>query len=295
MISFRTHVLTLVAVFLALAVGVVLGGGPLSEIGRADEDASALREDTAQAREEAEFGDRFAADVSANLVGGQLQDREVAVVTLPGADSEITQALTDQVTEAGGSVTVTQAVGSSLVNPGEKSLVDTLGSQLMAQLPADTVTSGAATYERAGELVGYTLASTGEDVAGSTAQSEAVTEGLRGANLLDAGEAISQRAPLVLVVLGDDVTGDGADTIVGGLLRGLAEQARGLVVASATAEPDDQLTRLRETDGLGTAASVDGVETAAGQVSAILALARSYDTQGGAFGARGSDGSVPLG
>ena len=32
MISYRHHIVSLVAVFLALAVGVVLGGGPLSEL-----------------------------------------------------------------------------------------------------------------------------------------------------------------------------------------------------------------------------------------------------------------------
>ena len=35
-ISFRYHIVSLVSVFLALAVGVALGGGPLSDIGRAD-------------------------------------------------------------------------------------------------------------------------------------------------------------------------------------------------------------------------------------------------------------------
>ena len=34
MISYRHHIASLVAVFLALAAGVVLGGGPLSDLGR---------------------------------------------------------------------------------------------------------------------------------------------------------------------------------------------------------------------------------------------------------------------
>ena len=40
MISYRHHIVSLVAVFLALAVGVVLGGGPLSDLGRDDRAAS---------------------------------------------------------------------------------------------------------------------------------------------------------------------------------------------------------------------------------------------------------------
>ena len=40
MISYRHHIVSLVAVFLALAVGIVLGGGPLTELGRAEPPAA---------------------------------------------------------------------------------------------------------------------------------------------------------------------------------------------------------------------------------------------------------------
>lgn len=296
MISFRTHVVTLVAVFLALAVGVVLGGGPLSELGRGDDDADALRGEVTQAQSEAEFGQRFAEDVSDDLLSGLLDGRDVAVVTFPGADQAMVQGLVDEVDAAGGTVTVTQPVGSSLVNPGEKSLVDTLGSQLMTQLPDGAVTDGASTYQRAGELLGLTLATAGQDSEGTNQRTGAVTEGLRGANLVEDADEPARRAPLVLAVMGDEVSGDGADALLGGLLTGLAEQARGVVVVSTTGGgEDDQLSRLRGAEALGDVVSVDGVETAAGRVAAVAALARAYDTQGGAFGASGSDGTVPLG
>lgn len=295
MISFRTHVVTLVAVFLALAVGVVLGGGPLSELGRGDDDADALRGAVAQARSEADFGQRFAEDASDSLLDGRLEGRAVALVTLPGADQSVIQGLVEEIGAAGGTVTITQAVGSSLVNTGEKSLVDTLGSQLMTQLPDGAVTDGASTYQRAGELVGLTLATTGADAEEPGSSVGAVGESLRGANLLEDAESPSRRAPLVLVVLGDEVTGDGADSLLGGLVVGLTEQARGVVVVGATAGDESQLARLRSAESLGDAASVDGVETAAGRVASVAALARAYDTQGGDFGATGADGTVPLG
>ena len=61
MISYRHHVVSLVAVFLALAVGVVLGGGPLSELGRAATADSAGTKARAQdSTAAAAFGDDFA-------------------------------------------------------------------------------------------------------------------------------------------------------------------------------------------------------------------------------------------
>ena len=54
MITLRHHLLSIVAVFLALAAGIVLGGGPLSDVGAtvatsSGEKAAAPAEDLAQA------------------------------------------------------------------------------------------------------------------------------------------------------------------------------------------------------------------------------------------------------
>lgn len=296
MISFRTHVVTLVAVFLALAVGVVLGGGPLSELGRsAETDTAELEQQLDRAEARAAFGERFAGESAAALYRDGLDGREVAILTFPGARQAVIDALREEVDAAGGSVSVVQPVGTSLVNPGEKSLVDTLGSQLMAQLPRGTITDGATTYERAGQLLGLTVGSrrvSGELLSPDT---QSVADGLKGANLIPEVADHDTRAPLVLAVLGDEVTGDGADEIVGGLVRGFTARAVGVVVAQTTSNGSDQLDRLREEEALGSATSVDGVETVAGQVATVAALVRALDTQGGAFGATGSDGTVPLG
>lgn len=298
MISFRTHVVTLVSVFLALAVGVVLGGGPLSEVGRSTdggEDVDDLRTVAAEDARRADAGDRFAAAAAAPLYGGRLVDRQVAVVTLPGADEEVTQALTEQVAAAGGAVSVVQPLSESLVNPTEKSLVDTLGTQLTAQLPEGTVAAEATTYDRMGRLLGLTLASSDDAGEATNGQTGAVLESLAGAELLPDAPARERRAPLVLVVLGDEVDGEGGDALLAALLQGLAGSAVGVVVAGEDGSEGSQLARLRADDSLAGLTSVDGAGEATGQVAAILALIRGLTTSGGAFGASGADGALPVG
>ena len=54
-------------------------------------------------------------------------------------------------------------------------------------------------------------------------------------------------------------------------------------------------TALRAQPVADKVATVDGADTAVGQVTTVLALARSLKVQGGSFGASGSDGAVPLG
>ncbi|MGB0101403.1 MAG: copper transporter [Nocardioides sp.] len=287
MISFRNHVVSLVAVFLALAVGVVLGGGPLQELGRDDQPAAAQTTQERTVEQTATFGDEFATASAASLYADGLRQRRVAVVVLPGADAAVVSALGAEVEAAGGAVAGTYDVQPTLTDPAEKSLVDTLGSQLMSQLGEGAVSKDAPTYERIGQLVG--LAISGDEL--PAADVAAVRQSLSGADLLSAPEDAS-RAPVVLVVMGESTD----PAILSGVVAGLAERATGAVVAGDTASATGSggLSQLRADRVADRAATVDGAETSLGQVTAVLALIRAFSVQGGSFGASGSDGAVPL-
>jgi hypothetical protein len=69
-----------------------------------------------------------------------------------------------------------------------------------------------------------------------------------------------------------------------------------VVVAGTTADGGEgQLGRFRDEAAAAEVTTVDGVDTAAGQVATVMALGRSVETRGGSFGASGADGPVPLG
>lgn len=286
MISYRHHIVSLVAVFLALSVGIVLGGGPLSDLGRDDQPASAAAKQR-KIDSTATYGDEFATASAAALYDGGLRDRLVSVVVMPGADPKQVSGLAAQVEAAGGAVAGTYDVQPALADPTEKSLVDTLGSQLGQQLGEGAVSKDAPTYERIGQLLG--LAVSGDDLPSS--DTAAVRESLAGADLLTSPDDAA-RAPAVLVVVGDPVD----PAILAGVVAGLAERATGVVVAGDTeaATGSGGLATLRADSDADRAATVDGAETPLGQVTATLALIRSFSVQGGAFGASGSDGAVPL-
>ena len=91
MISFRYHIVSIVSVFLALAVGVALGGGPLNrevdntlvEQVQADRVRKAeLRAELAAVNATNAFGDRFAETIAPGLVGQSLKDRVVSFLVL---------------------------------------------------------------------------------------------------------------------------------------------------------------------------------------------------------------------
>ena len=297
MITFRQHVVTIISVFVALAVGVVLGGGPLAEV--ADTVDRAPQRPATSDKAAGAFSDAFVEESATTLVKDRLDERAVAVVAFPGADEDELTALGELVDQAGGSVSGTYRLGTTLTDPAQKALVDTLGSQLLSQQEEGRVDTAAPTYVRMGQLLGTAVAyPEGEgDETEVTADGRSIQQAMVGADLMaDPGE-VGDRAPLVLVVLGHGPAADGGDAITQGLVEGLLATSVGTVVAGSMVDgrDDGQLTTLRAAESLADAATVDGVDTPAGRTATVLALSRALSETGGSFGASGSDGTAPLG
>ncbi|NYE38183.1 hypothetical protein F4692_003328 [Nocardioides cavernae] len=297
MITLRHHLLTIVAVFLALAAGIALGGGPLSGVGATVATAGSAEESAPAAdRVQTDYTEQFVTTLGPPVLNARLQDRSVALVTVPGADEQLVGALAAQVEAAGGSVSARYDLAEDLVDPGQKSLVDTLGSQLLTQQAAGDVAADASTYDRIGQLLGLAIGTKdleGQDVSG---KARAVVDAVTGAGLMAKPDSVIQRSPLVLLVLGDDADDEGSDAILAGLASGLAVQATGVVVVGTTDDGGQgQLGRLRASPAAASVATLDGIDTVAGQLATVMTLQRSLTTPGGAFGASGADGPVPLG
>jgi hypothetical protein len=279
----RSYAVPLTAVLLALATGVALGAGPLDDT---RSDASTGPRTVTQAPDPT-YPDTFAASVGPSLYADGLSRRPVAVLTMPGADPATVAAMTSQIKAAGGQVAGTYAVQRQLVDGEQKSLVDTLGVQL-AQQVRQKIDKSATTYPRIGQLVAVAVADTGGSSVPAGDDASAVRQSLVAAHLLTMPSGNPQNAPLVLVVMGRPVD----QAIADGLLSGLAAGARGVV---AIAPSRDATLRALEVDGVTRrVTTVDGSETSAGRVAGVLALIRSVKKQGGAYGASGSDGPVPL-
>jgi hypothetical protein len=260
----RSYAVPLTAVLLSLATGIALGAA------------------------DSTYADAFAGSVAPQLYARGLSRRPVALVTMPGADSATVTALTAQVKAAGGQVAGTYAVLGQLVDPQQKSLVDALGIQLAKQVRG-RIDRRATTYPRIGQLVALAAANRGSASSPAGDDAAAVRQSLAAAGLLRLPAGDPQTAPLVLVLLGSPVD----QTIADGFVTGLAAGARGVVAVAPTR---DATLAAMDPDGVTRhVTTVDGSETGPGRVAAVLALVRSWKTGGGAFGASGADGPVPLG
>ena len=304
MISLRQHVSSLVAVFLALAVGIALGGGPLGgrDDNRSTDEPSAgatgTPEPTAQSDVPSEYADAFAGEGATRLYADGLTGHAAAIVAMPGAETAQIKAVQAQIIAAGGAITGTFDVGDKLVDPAEKTLVDTMASQLATQLGDPRVEAAAPTYERMGQLLGLAIATTRASSVRADLAGVSVRESLSGAGLLTTPADV-RNAPLVLIVLPPGQEGAESSlatrTILSGLVSGIGHNAAGVVVVGDEGSADSgELAALRESDLTGPISTVDGIETVIGQVTAVLAMEAVILGATGSYGASGSDGVVPL-
>jgi len=118
MIDFRYHLVSLISVFLALAVGVVLGAGPLqNSLGTAlNDQVTALRENR-------------------NATQAKLEQTETAVmVLLPDAKAEDADAIATQLKNAGATVTGRVSLTSTWVDLSRENYRSTFSGQVQGHL-----------------------------------------------------------------------------------------------------------------------------------------------------------------
>jgi len=157
MIDFRYHVVSLVSVFLALAVGIVLGAGPLkgtlgdqlnSQVGSLRTETADLRTQVKTAQTAADNRDTFTRSVLPQLVAQQLAGQRVAVVSVPGVDSGAVKPLLEALRAAGATVTARVSVRPGWVDPARAAdrdgLVGTLAAASSSSAAADAASSAQA-------------------------------------------------------------------------------------------------------------------------------------------------------
>src|SRR5690348_16446973 len=163
MISLRTHAISLAAVFLALAIGVALGSGLLS-----DTLLSGLRDDKRQLQnqinglqaqknalnERLKAANDFDVAMAGRMVHDALAQKSVVLVRTPDASGGVVDSLTRLVGEAGGTVTGTVSLTQQFVeaNASEK-LLSVVNSSILpagSQLSTTSVDQGS----QAGDLLG---------------------------------------------------------------------------------------------------------------------------------------------
>ncbi len=288
MISLRTHAISLAAVFLALAIGVALGSGLLSNTV-----LSGLRDDKKEMQtqidgltdqknalnERLSAAGEFDGQMAPRILHDSLAGKSVVVFRTPDADDDDVQSLSRMVEQAGGTVSGTVALTEEFVNANSaEKLLSVVNSPIVpagAQLSTKSVDQGS----QAGDLLGIALLINKDPKvpAVDDQQRDTVLTALRDTGFITYGADRVGAANTALVVtgagLGDDAGNRGAT--VARFAAGLAPHGSGTVIAGrdGTASGTAAVAVTRSDAALSSALStVDDINATSGRITTVLAL-----------------------
>jgi hypothetical protein len=306
-IDFRYHLVSIIAVFLALAIGIVVGTTALngyvvddlrSRNGAVIRDKRSLEAEVRDLRNQVSKRDQFATTVGPAAVAGSLTGERVLLVTTPGASGDVVKHLTELIGQAGGTTTGVLNLRDDLLDPTKSSVID----DLVAQVAPAGVTlpeSGSAADRAVLELAAATVTAPAVDAVGSDAAAK-ILGGFTGADLVDVQQPSGSKTtttvlPATLAILltggadgrGLDDVGQKRQQVALALLAALDARSSGAVAAGpvSAAGTGGLLAAVRGNGPLSrTVSSVDTVDTPYGAVSAVLALHEQAAGRSGRYG-----------
>lgn len=310
MISLRHHVISIAAVFLALALGVVLGStslsdGLLSGLRSSNSDLQGTSE-----RQQAELNvlrgqlrsaDGFDLALAPLALRGTLSQRTVVVVTGPDADSADRDAIVSLIGQAGATVTGQVSLTAAFVDPSNADqLRSTVTNVIPAgvQLPTGTVDAGSL----AGALLGSVLLLNGKTAQPQSTPAElsVALQALQAGGFVGQSQGTVNPGQLAVVLTGGAVTGNGAGDRAASVARFAAALDRagaGAVLAgrSGSADGNGPVGVARaDTDITAALTTVDDVDSAAGRITTVLGLQEQLNGAAGRYGTAGSAQGVTV-
>jgi outer membrane murein-binding lipoprotein Lpp len=305
--TLRYHLISLVAVFLALAVGVVLGSTNVSQrllsVVAGDRSNLANQVDQLSAQRDQLAADQRAADafgsaVAPTVVRGRLTGHSVVLVVAPGADPSDRDAMRTLLTQSGASLTGELDLTDAIVDPARADALRDLTTRL---LPAGAVLPSATD---SGGLVGGLLGSVlllgprSDRPSAIPAQAAAALTGLSQAGFVRPGAQPSP-AQLMVVLTGGTMTGADAPERAATVARMASELDRagsGAVLAGRTgSDASTGPVGVARADSTVSAklSTVDDLQDASGRVAVIFALREQAEGRTGQYGSA-PDAQAPI-
>lgn len=304
MIDFRYHVVSIVAVFLALALGLFLGSTTLQgtvldnlkgETKKTTDANKRLRAEVDDLRGQISQDNAFVSAIQPYAVAGRLAGESVVLVSAPGVDNGDRKDVVAALTDAGATVSADIRLKDAWTDPRQDSLLDTLATRLAS----DTALPKGTGAERAAAQLASVL------VSGSSGRTGALSDTVAAyseAQLLSTGDATPHPGTLAVVIGAQSgstppppsaVTGE--DDLLA-LARALDSAGAGTVLAAPlTTTGNGGLLAAARSDSAftGHVSTVDSVDSPRGQVAVVFALAEELAGRSGSFGS-GSGARAPL-
>ena len=284
MIDFRYHLVSIIAIFLALAVGLVVGAtalAPKTEIilRKAQTELSKnnanLTKDKQALTNQVSADQSFAAAAAPRLLSGLLKGEKVVLVVAPGADGSVTTGVTTALHQAGASITGTVNLSSNFLDTSGQNeatltqLAQSLALKAGVTLPTRSASAVAGQQDAAQVLAATLLNPLGVAASGSNTQAilSAFSNFL---SLASGGTTLAPAQLAVLVTPGGTAPQPGSE-VLAALAVALRNAGSGTVMAGAVSSIGSGSVISAE-DSAGQVSTVDNADTETGQIITVQAL-----------------------
>jgi Copper transport outer membrane protein, MctB len=300
-ISFRYHLVSIIAVFLALSLGIVVGttalNGPITadlrrQVDSLKQDRATLAGQVNSLQGQVADAERFADSYGGQIVKGSLTGKNALMIGLPGAETSTKDAIAKQIAAAGGKVTGRIQITTDYVDPKRASDITslTVSTHPLGLVLPNTDDAGAL----GGALMAYVLVGKGQQT-----DVQQVLAGFASLHMVkvESADNVTPATLIVLVTSGGLPQGDAGGKTQLALITELQRVGAKLVVAGDTESASSHgvvgLVRNDDTDK-GTVSTVDNADSSLGQVSTVLAMASADASQFGHYGTvKGVDALFP--
>lgn len=294
MINFRYHIVSLMAVFLALAVGIAAGVSLSPSVSeelnaQADQDRKTvieLRSQLDQANALDKYRDAYASRVGAQVSLGALDGVGVAVVAMPGAPGGVVSDIGKAVTDSGGTVVRTVKIDENVFDATKAEAVDAAVEPYRVQLGlADSMTAAT----RFGRALGWSIAAKAPQERDEPAV--AVGDALQKAGLATISSDSTRRAELVIVVTAPAANPQLSPALLQAHVQtdvALFVHSGGVVVAgpdSEGIEGTEVLAVRSDSEAAGKLSTVDVADLPSGVTTTVLAGQQQLAGKSGHYGA----------
>lgn len=315
MIDFRYHLVSIVAVFLALAIGIVLGatalqGGTLDVLRRTNDlqqnELNAARAQSHGFEQAMNADDSFLQAAEPKLLSGMLSGTKMLLVTEPGAPSSVTSGIQAAAKYAGATITGTIALAPKFndLSGATRANLAEINSRLAAPngIVLGPANSAQTAYQQdAAQLIAGTVAQPSATGTGLLpADPQTVLKAYADGGYLTYNGSPASRATVVVIITAPGTTADGPGNSSDEVLLALAGEFAGASAATVVAGPvttapatSSPVTVLRGSSVSSQVSSVDNADTTVGQVTVIWALASQL--QGGKPNSYGVSASASAG
>jgi Copper transport outer membrane protein, MctB len=319
-IDFRYHLVSIVAVFLALAIGIVLGStelqGTTLDALRKTSNSLTNKLNAAEAQrnsyaQQAGTSDAFLKTAEPKLLDAMLTGDRIVLVTEPGSPSSVVNGVKTAAALAGAAISGTVALEPKFndLSGATQASLSAINAQLATSVIATltpAITSQTGYQQNAAQLIASAILNQTADQPGlTTGQAQLVLQAYAQGGYLSESGAPWNRATLAVIVASDTVPADGANDPANQVLLAVAQEfattsAATLVAGSVagTTPAGSAISVLRGSSVAGQVSSVDNADTTLGQISTMWAFAtqlaggkpKSY----GVLGASSVSPAVPL-